>query len=152
MTGCAAILPGLVTGTSPMDLYDYPANSFVAHFLGTTNMIKGEVVTVDGTTVLKAEGGLELPLDIPVDGHHGAIVFRPQSVHVNPETATTSAMNLSGTIESLEFLGSTVRYGVKVGKVTVLADEDHQRGKKVYDEMEQVQLMIPQEQILFVNA
>lgn len=138
---------------SPMDLYDYPTNSFVAHFLGTTNIIEGEVVIADGRTVLKAGGGLELPLlDIPVDGHHGAIVFRPQSVHVNPETAMDSAMYLSGTIESLEFLGSTVRYGVKVGKVTVLADEDHQRGKRVYYEMEQVQLVIPQQQILFVKA
>jgi iron(III) transport system ATP-binding protein len=137
---------------SPMDLYDYPANPFVAHFLGTTNIIDGEVITVDGKTVLKAGGGLELPLDIPVDGHHGAIVFRPQSVYVNPEATTASVMNLIGTIESLEFLGSTVRYGVKVGNVTVLADEDHQRGKKIYGEMEQVQLVIPQQQILFVKA
>ncbi len=138
---------------TPMDLYDYPANSFVAHFLGTTNMIEGEVVTVDGRTTLKAGGGLELPLpEIIVDGHHGAIVFRPQSVYVNPDTVTAAAMNLDGTIESLEFLGSTVRYGVKVGNITVLADEDHQRGKKVHTEKEQVKLVIPQEQIIFVKA
>jgi len=58
---------------------------------------------------------------------------------------------LSGTIESLEFLGATVRYRVKVGAITVLADEDHQRGKTVYREQEQVRLVIPRNQILFVD-
>lgn len=135
----------------PMELYDHPVNRFVAHFLGTTNMIEGEVVSVDGNTILQVGGGLELPLDIAVEGSHGAIVFRPQSVYVNPETDLPSAMSLNGTVESREFLGSTVRYAVKVGEVTVLAEEDHQRGKKIYDETEQVQLFIPQQQILFVE-
>ncbi|MCF6188788.1 MAG: TOBE domain-containing protein [Desulfobulbaceae bacterium] len=59
---------------------------------------------------------------------------------------------MSGTVEMLEFLGSTVRYRVRVGAITVLADEDHQRGKTVYREQEQVQLTIPRDQILFVAA
>ncbi len=136
---------------SPMELYDHPVNRFVAHFLGTTNMIEGEIVSIDGATVLQAKGGLELPLDITVEGNHGAIVFRPQSVHVNPETAQPSVMNLNGTIESLEFLGATIRYAVRVGEITVLAEEDHQRGKTIYGKTEQVQLVIPQQQILFVK-
>ena len=136
---------------SPMDLYDYPVNRFVAHFLGTTNMIEGEVVDRDGTTILQAGDGLELPLANPVNGSQGAIVFRPQTVQVNPEGDVDSAMHLQGVIESLEFLGSTVRYAVKVGNNTVLADEDHQRGKRIYDVKEDVQLVIPQQQVLFVE-
>jgi iron(III) transport system ATP-binding protein len=136
---------------TPMELYDYPVNRFVAHFLGTTNMIEGEVVSVDGATVLQTQSGLKLLLDMAPEARHGAIVFRPQSVHVNPETVQTSAMNLDGTVESLEFLGSTVRYGVKVGEVTVLAEEDHQRGKPIYKKTERVQLVIPQKQVLFVT-
>ncbi len=135
----------------PMELYDYPVNRFVAHILGTTNIIEGEVASVDGGTVLRVEGGLELPLDRAAEGRSGAIVFRPQSVHVNPETDLPSAVNLNGTVESREFLGSTVRYAVKVGEITVLAEEDHQRGEKIYGETEPVRLVIPQQQILFVK-
>ncbi len=136
---------------SPMELYDHPVNRFVAHFLGTTNMIEGETVSIDGATVLKAVGGLELPLESVAGGIHGAIVFRPQSVHINPEAALPAVVNLDGTVESREFLGSTVRYGVKVGEITVLAEEDHLRGKKIYDKTERVRLVIPQQQILFVK-
>lgn len=57
----------------------------------------------------------------------------------------------NGTIESLEFPGSAVRYAVKVGTITVFADEDHQRGKKIYGKTEQVQLAISQGQVLFVK-
>jgi len=137
---------------SPMELYDYPANPFVAHFLGTTNIIEGEVVDTDDGLLLRSEDGLELPLDQDVKDRKGAIVFRPQSIQVNPDDKATSSLHLSGTVETLEFLGSTVRYRVKVGTIIVLADEDHQRGKTVYMEQEQVQLVIPRDQILFVPA
>lgn len=137
---------------SPMELYDYPVNRFVAHFLGTTNIIEGEVTSVDGVAVFKAGDGLELSVNNVAEAKgSGAIVFRPQSVCINPEIEEASMVNLKGTIESLEFLGSTVRYAVKVGEKTVLADEDHQRGKKIYGKIEQVQLAIPQHQVLFVK-
>ncbi|MEN8199629.1 MAG: ABC transporter ATP-binding protein [Thermodesulfobacteriota bacterium] len=137
---------------SPVDLYDNPVNRFVAHFLGTTNLIEGEVDSIGGASILRAKGDLELPLSTPTTEHHGAIVFRPQSVLINESAAPDGSIHLDGAVESLEFLGSTVRYSVKVGKIAVLADHKHQRGRKVYEEGEQVELAIPQEQMLFVNA
>lgn len=136
---------------APMELYDFPTNRFVAHFLGTTNIIEGEVIAEGGSKKLQAGKGLQLPLDETVTAPQGAVVFRPQTVLINPEHEPSPAVQLEGTIESLEFLGATVRYGVKVGEVTVLADEEHQRGKKIYSETEQVNLVVPQEQILFVE-
>ncbi|RUM36184.1 MAG: ABC transporter ATP-binding protein [Desulfobulbus sp.] len=135
---------------SPMELYDNPANPFVAHFLGTTNMIEGEVITKENKPVLRAGQDVELPLHMKVTGSRGAIVFRPQSVKVNPEEQDSTSMCIRGTVKSREFLGATVRYGVQIGDVTVLADEAHQRGKRIYDELEQVRLVIPQKQIIFI--
>ena len=137
---------------SPMDLYDNPVNRFVAHFLGTTNMIEGKVITANGEKVLQAGDGLELPLLASASGSQGALVFRPQTVRVNPDHAIDSAMQLQGTVESLEFLGATVRYTVKVGGSTVLADENHQRGKKIYKVSDTVCLVVPEKQVLFVEG
>ncbi|MEN8190041.1 MAG: ABC transporter ATP-binding protein [Thermodesulfobacteriota bacterium] len=137
---------------SPVELYDFPVNTFVAHFLGTTNMIECEASDRDGTTVLQAGGGLELPLAVKVDGGQGAVVFRPQSVSINAEAEVKESVQLDGVVDSLEFLGSTVRYGVRVGEETIiLVEQDHQRGKKVFEETEQVKLAIPQRQLLFVR-
>jgi len=74
------------------------------------------------------------------------------TVRVNPDGEIGSAMQLQGTVESLEFLGATVRYTVKVGGSTVLADENHQRGKKIYKVTDAVRLVVPEKQVLFVEG
>src|SRR4051812_42496700 len=47
----------------PMDVYDRPANLFVAEFIGSPgiNLVRGEVAGENGTAVLRAEG-ISLPL------------------------------------------------------------------------------------------
>ncbi len=134
---------------SPLELYDHPVNRFVAHFLGTTNMIEGDVVSEGGKTMLKSADGTTFPLAGPVDYHKGAIVFRPQSIHINPEPE--QGVLFEGTIESMEFLGSIVRYNVIVGNNNLLAEQKHLRDKPVLHEGEDVRLFIPQEQIMFVQ-
>ncbi|MBI3024101.1 MAG: ABC transporter ATP-binding protein, partial [Candidatus Tectomicrobia bacterium] len=47
---------------TPIELYDRPANRFVAHFLGTANLIEGEILREDGRAAFRAEGGIRLPL------------------------------------------------------------------------------------------
>ncbi len=137
---------------TPMELYDYPVNQFVAHFLGTTNMIEGKVSSRNGKIVFAGRDGLVFSLPSPVDGDKGAVIFRPQTVLVNPESAPDAVIRLQGIVESLEFLGSTVRYRVRVKNSSILAEENHQRGKKIYHEGEEVQLVIPEKQILFIRS
>ncbi|HID70434.1 MAG TPA: ABC transporter ATP-binding protein [Desulfobacterales bacterium] len=137
---------------SPMDLYDNPVNQFVAHFLGTTNLIEGKVSGKDGSSILLTDSGVTIPIDTKAEtGKKGAVVFRPQSIHINPETDITESVELTGTVESKEFLGSTVRYSITVGSDTILVEEDHQRGKPVFSENETVRLFIPENQILFIE-
>jgi iron(III) transport system ATP-binding protein len=138
---------------TPMELYDYPVNRFVAHFLGTTNMVAGKVAAGNEGAVFRAEDGLEFPLHAPVDVGHGSVIFRPQTVLVNPEPVMepASAICLDGVVESLEFLGSTVRYRIKVGANIIITEENHRRGKKIYREMDRVRLIIPEKQVLFVR-
>ena len=100
-------------------------------------------------TVLKAEGGVEIPIE-GTSGQKGVVVFRPQSVQIKTDLQSSDSAVLNGIIESLEFLGSTVRYNVKVGAVSVLVDQDHQRGKRVFAENEELTLVIPQKQLFFI--
>jgi iron(III) transport system ATP-binding protein len=137
---------------SPMELYDNPANPFVAHFLGTTNMIEGNVEVQDGDSLLVVDDNLTLSLAGVEASGSGSLVFRPQSVQVNPESCAKNDICLNGIISSREFLGATVRYSIQVGSVKVLADEEHQRGKVIYNESDQVNLAIPHQQILFIAA
>lgn len=116
---------------APMDLYDYPANLFVAGFLGVANVVQGSV-DADGEQLVfrSADGGITVPL---VEGTNGvgSIVFRPQNLSIQAGSAApvSGATTVSGTVEYMEFLGGVVRYRIAVGDHALLVDEAHQRGE-----------------------
>lgn len=47
---------------APADLYENPESTFVANFLGTSNLIEAEVTGLSGTDVLLRAGGTQLVL------------------------------------------------------------------------------------------
>jgi iron(III) transport system ATP-binding protein len=104
----------------PIDLYDAPANRFVATFLGTVNLIEGRI---EGGRFI-ADG---LALD-RVDGASGpaCISIRPQDVSIAAAGAVTA------TVMAREFLGSVVRYRVRAGAHTIVVDVPHRRGDAVH--------------------
>jgi len=136
---------------TPMELYDYPVNRFVAHFLGTINLIEGEVVESDRGPLLQAGEEVEIPLASGTDTGKGAVAFRPQAVEINPGTISTGDVILRGVVDTTEFLGSTIRYGIRVGNHTILVEENHRRHKPVLAREEKVRLLLPGKQILLIR-
>ncbi len=112
---------------TPMELYDQPANLFVAGFLGTANVL-------------------------PEQGRH--LVFRPQALAI--AAADTPAIDgcrrLAGTVRHLEFLGSIIRYGVEVEEQLILVDDPHRRGQPPFPPGKSVVLDIPEGQITRLPA
>jgi iron(III) transport system ATP-binding protein len=108
---------------APMELYDQPANLFVARFLGTANVL--------------AENG-------------GHLVFRPQAVAIAPAGTPPPAgggHRLYGKVRHLEFLGSIIRYGVEVDGNLILVDDPHRKGQPTHAVASEVILDIPPEQV-----
>jgi iron(III) transport system ATP-binding protein len=113
---------------TPMELYEKPANLFVANFLGTANILPGRVVREGGERFFDIEGGIRLPVPAHVVVPEGArLVFRPQ--HASLGRHGDNGAVLPGTIVHTEFLGSTLRYGVKIGTAEVLIDTPFQTGE-----------------------
>ena len=121
---------------TPMELYDHPANLFVANFLGVANVIAGNMSAEDGRMIFRSSDETVI---VPMDrGSQGAssIIFRPQNLTIQTRDAepTPGAVQLAGTVEHKEFLGSVVRYQVSVGGQLILVDAPHQRGEKAMPE------------------
>ncbi len=77
---------------SPLELYDRPANLFVAGFIGSPamNMIQG-TIRLDGTPAFEAEDGTRLPLgSAPAgsDGRKAIYGFRPEHLSVGGPVKT----------------------------------------------------------------
>ncbi|RWL21395.1 MULTISPECIES: ABC transporter ATP-binding protein [Mesorhizobium] len=115
----------------PSEIYDEPADLFVADFVGKTNLLSGkvaghsgnlvEVALADGT-VIAARKRTSLRQDEAV-----AVSLRPESLSLG----APGSGRFNGIIRNRIFLGSTAEYAIEVGGIgTLLAKADHLIGSK----------------------
>ncbi|MBS0292643.1 MAG: ABC transporter ATP-binding protein, partial [Proteobacteria bacterium] len=119
-------------------LYDYPHNRFVAGFVGSANLLEGEVTAVVGETLqfhARGLGPLTLarPQPAPALGA-AALAFRPHQVSLcaQGEPGDAARLWLDGQVESAEFLGEFSRYRVRVGELALISDQPHYAGGALF--------------------
>jgi ABC-type Fe3+/spermidine/putrescine transport system ATPase subunit len=87
---------------SPQDVYNHPANEFVAGFLGRANLIPTE---------------------------RGSLFVRPENIRVKKPSGTGTPGSYQGTITRTVFEGAIVTYGIDIGSTTITARVFHHGGK-----------------------
>ena len=100
---------------SPLDLYDRPANAFVATFIGAPPMslVRGEIRDIAGLRVLQNAEGVRIGLgDLPravqglAEGHACLLGFRPEHVTVARGAGSPNGPGaFSGTVALVESTG-----------------------------------------------
>ena len=147
----AVINDGIVQqiGT-PINLYDHPANLFVANFLGVANVVPGNMAAEDGRIIFRSsDDAVVVPM---TEGarESSSIIFRPQNLTIGERDAEAlpGAIRLTGMVEHKEFLGSVVRYQVSVGGQFILVDAPHQRGETAMPEGTAVSLSLSGDQVI----
>ncbi len=120
---------------APRDLYDAPANRFVAEFVGSINLVParidaptasgGRVVDVGslGRVTLTADriGG-----DIGALGQGVAVAFRPHAIRP-AEAQASDGLRFDADVATVQFQGEFVRYELDAGPVRIVADLPHHR-------------------------
>jgi iron(III) transport system ATP-binding protein len=136
---------------TPVELFDRPANRFIANFVGTVNLFAGTLEAGPEAMLFasKALGRIALgglPQAAPGEVE---IAFRPHVVTLAAAGATLDAglVRLEGSIAQREFLGEFIRYTVRAGKAEIVADQAHYTGARSYDPGEAVQIGIQPQQI-----
>ena len=122
---------------APVELYDRPANLFVATFLGSANLIEGEVLADGGRRLFSGRGGFRFPIAAGEPEGRAHALFRPQIVHLGGNPAGGEGnefFTFSGRVVRAEFLGMLVRYGVEVAGIELLVDEPHEPDRPVLPE------------------
>jgi iron(III) transport system ATP-binding protein len=113
---------------TPRQIYEQPANQFVADFVGTTNFIGGIVTALDDghgrCIVSSAIGELKAHAGEGV-AKNGAVTVsvRPEDIELSEAPpASAEGDNISwGTVVAKDFLGNYLDFSVKVGDVVLLA-------------------------------
>lgn len=100
---------------APLDLYDRPANTFVAGFIGSPSMNLAPGVVRGG--VVELDGGARLPLPAGLEVAEG----REVTYGVRPEHLTIGAEGISGTVAVVEPTGSETHVVLRAAGREVVA-------------------------------
>ena len=134
---------------TPMELYQNPANLFVAGFLGTANILAGRVVSEGAQCTFEIKDGAAMPLPAAIAAPKGArLVFRPQHAVLRP----AGTPGLAGTIVHREFLGATVRYGVTIAGSEILVESPFSSAGNLQDVGNPVSVVVDVDRAQFLAA
>jgi spermidine/putrescine ABC transporter ATP-binding subunit len=106
---------------TPVDLYNRPANRFVADFIGESNFVSGKVQVVDASAQscrLVTEGGLALQGMLGHAAQPGDSVVaavRPEKIRIQAVSGTPAENSAAvGTIVEAIYLGDWVKYRIEL--------------------------------------
>jgi spermidine/putrescine transport system ATP-binding protein len=114
----------------PHDIYDRPADRFVADFIGETNFLKADIEKISkGVAHVKLADGGQLQASIP-EGLNSTgkitIVVRPEHAQL---TKPVKSSVLKGTLENVVYFGTDTHFHVKlVGGDTFIVRQQNSQG------------------------
>ena len=98
---------------------------------GATVTVAGDVVGSGADRAFRVADGVTIPIPPEAEVAPGAkLVFRPQDARIDPGAEGAS---FDGTITHREFLGSAVRYGLRVGPAELTVDVPFHAGDRLHE-------------------
>ncbi|HEY9901191.1 MAG TPA: ABC transporter ATP-binding protein [Candidatus Sericytochromatia bacterium] len=115
---------------TPADIYERPQTTFVADFIGDTNLFKGRLDSVDTsslqittTTGLKIVVQPKSPQDAPSNSHELVVSVRPEKIRLSLTPPESKINCFEGRLQHVMYLGTHVHYLVELlsgDRITVM--------------------------------
>lgn len=123
---------------SPTEIYQRPANAFVADFIGRANFLEGSVRQVDGDHAIVDLYGHQMRVPQPAlavtAGQKVRVVARPEAIELG------GTDGLKAIVRRVAYLGSVIDYDVEVNGQLIGVLVYDPRRKALYNEGEEVGL------------
>jgi iron(III) transport system ATP-binding protein len=116
----------------PWEIYKDPADEFVASFVGTTNLLDGELSESAGGAAEVRVGSSRIPLERrPPGATKVRVAFRPEELTLSPGQCSPGPGEgcLAGRVRTSTFTGSLVSYAVDCADGVNVAVERHRPGR-----------------------
>lgn len=121
----------------PEEIYERPANRFVADFIGQTNLLEG---TVESATVVCLANGARVPAESgnPV-GTAVAVSLRPERAHLTVRDGNEAGRpSVDGVVVRMTYLGNARVYTVKLDWMEIEVREENRPGAALHSPGDQV--------------
>ncbi|MGW6918913.1 ABC transporter ATP-binding protein [Kitasatospora sp. NPDC054939] len=123
---------------APADLYENPATTFVANFLGQSNLLPAEVTGRDGDDLLLTVGGVRLAVPrarCATDATKVHLGVRPEKITIEHGTAEAAEgrNRLTGTVLDSSFIGVSTQYVVRTdaGQEVTVFEQNMERDARI---------------------
>ena len=125
----------LQVGT-PEEIYEHPANRFVADFIGQTNLLDGTVE--DAETVCLANGARVRASSEMAVGTSVAVSLRPERAHIVDRGNGGDNPTVDGVVDRVTYLGNARVYTVQLNWMEVEVREENRPGAAQHEPGTQV--------------
>lgn len=103
---------------SPTEIYEFPENRFVADFIGSANILEGQIIedSADHLRVSTDIGELSVEHNQQVPkGTQVWIALRPEKIHLSAEAPNKPQPNQTkGIVDDIGYLGNSSIYKVRL--------------------------------------
>lgn len=112
---------------TPKEIYEFPISSFVAKFVGSTNILHGTISKVGDNAFIdipdlgRFSVYLQPQKEYLADGKKThAISLRPEKIYISKEETPGFSNMLKGTVQTIVYHGRSTQYNVKVKNGAIL--------------------------------
>jgi putative spermidine/putrescine transport system ATP-binding protein len=121
---------------TPRELYESPANSFVAGFLGDSNILSGRVTQVGARVQVQTDGGPSVWLSADhrrayEPGDRVDVLVRPEAIRLNDPAVNGGDHCFAGTVREVIYMGEHTRYLVRAGDLTLICRQVNEPSAEV---------------------
>jgi iron(III) transport system ATP-binding protein len=142
----------------PREIYEQPADKFVAAFLGHANLFSGKVISSNEATIdVDVGGGVTvragcLPASIlPRCGEMVFLSVRPEAVDLQELGAVSKCVNhIEGQVIAPAYRGSLVEYEIAAGDHVIKAHVVNPKGKPLFERNQRVCLRFAPEDVTLI--
>lgn len=102
---------------APREVYWRPATRFAADFVGRANILEGSFSDDIAGAMFNSSGGLKLRSVMPEGNlqNYGAVVIRPEQIHIRGAAAATSENSLPAKVVGTQFTGALTLLSCRSG-------------------------------------
>ncbi len=136
---------------SPMEIYEKPANEFIAGFVGYVNFIDGRVENVDEDnnklTISTDYGVVNIkrdPRNKIGNGDQALVVIRPEAVTLLPPDSGEHQNVFSAEVSNSMYAGNLVKYTLRLGEKELVVDQYNPKDSAQYQKGDRVSFTIPE--------
>jgi len=145
---------------TPKEIYEFPHTSFVAKFVGTTNILSGQLRNLEQEPEIEIPGLGLLKIYIPQkkewmkEGCNIMISIRPEKIFISKREVKNFSNTLKGTVQSIVYHGRSTQYNILLKNQTRLQvfeqNEEHFQ-QEVIDYDNEVNLYWQKENVVILE-